>query len=113
MEQHFIYTSPENKKRPLNNLTVALAHGAGGPVIAELLDACREYTELKRQRVFIAYTLIGGVNDQPGHARRDAVPECHRPRAREADARRDDRVRLQGPAPRSPDRARAASDAGA
>jgi 23S rRNA (adenine2503-C2)-methyltransferase len=38
--------------------------------LAELLDACREYTELRKQRVFIAWTLIGGVNDQPDKARR-------------------------------------------
>ena len=41
--------------------------------LAEVLDACREYTALKRQRVFVAWTLIGGVNDQPGHAHRLAA----------------------------------------
>lgn len=41
--------------------------------LAEVLDACREYTALKRQRVFMAWTLIGGVNDGPEHARRLAV----------------------------------------
>jgi len=41
--------------------------------LADLLDACREYTELTRQRVFIAWTLIGGVNDKPEQAQRLAV----------------------------------------
>ena len=45
---------PVNKKWPL----------------AEVLDACREYSELKKQRVFIAWTLIGGVNDHPEQAQR-------------------------------------------
>jgi 23S rRNA (adenine2503-C2)-methyltransferase len=43
---------PVNKKWPL----------------AELIDACREYTEIKRARVFFAWTLIGGVNDSADHA---------------------------------------------
>ena len=43
---------PVNKKWPL----------------AELIDACREYTEIKRARVFFAWTLIGGVNDSTDHA---------------------------------------------
>lgn len=38
--------------------------------LAELIDACREYTAVKGQRVFFAWTLIGGVNDDPGQARR-------------------------------------------
>ena len=38
--------------------------------LAELMDACREYSELKRQRVFVAWTLIGGVNDCEDQARR-------------------------------------------
>ena len=63
------------------NLAVSL-HGASDeergaliPVnrrwpLADLLDACREYSEVKRQRVFIAWTLIGGVNDDADQARR-------------------------------------------
>jgi 23S rRNA (adenine2503-C2)-methyltransferase len=38
--------------------------------LAELMDACREYSERKRQRVFIAWTLIAGKNDSVDHARR-------------------------------------------
>lgn len=38
--------------------------------LAEVLDSCREYSEVKKQRVFIAWTLIGGVNDSTDHARR-------------------------------------------
>lgn len=38
--------------------------------LAEVLDACQEYTKLKKKRVFIAWTLIGGVNDSTDHARR-------------------------------------------
>ena len=36
--------------------------------LAELIDACREYTAIKRARVFFAWTLIGGVNDSTDHA---------------------------------------------
>lgn len=45
---------PVNKKWPL----------------ADLLDACREYSAIKRARVFFAWTLIGGVNDSTAHARK-------------------------------------------
>ncbi|MDQ8195179.1 23S rRNA (adenine(2503)-C(2))-methyltransferase RlmN [Coraliomargarita sp. SDUM461004] len=45
---------PVNKKWPL----------------ADLIEACREYTQIKRARVFFAWTLIGGVNDTADHARR-------------------------------------------
>ncbi len=38
--------------------------------LAELMDACREYTARKKQRVFIAWTLIAGKNDSLDHARR-------------------------------------------
>jgi 23S rRNA (adenine2503-C2)-methyltransferase len=38
--------------------------------LAELLEACREYSAIKRARVFFAWTLIGGVNDSDDHARR-------------------------------------------
>ncbi len=43
---------PVNKKWPL----------------ADLIGACREYTAIKRARVFFAWTLIGGVNDTRDHA---------------------------------------------
>ena len=36
--------------------------------IGDLLDACREYSAIKRARVFFAWTLIGGVNDSVDHA---------------------------------------------
>lgn len=35
-----------------------------------LLEACREYSAIKRARVFFAWTLIRGVNDSDDHARR-------------------------------------------
>ncbi|MGB0745038.1 MAG: 23S rRNA (adenine(2503)-C2)-methyltransferase, partial [Opitutales bacterium] len=38
--------------------------------LADLLEACREYSAMKRARVFFAWTLIGGVNDSTEHARR-------------------------------------------
>ena len=38
--------------------------------LADLLEACREYSAIKRARVFFAWTLIGGVNDTPDHAHR-------------------------------------------
>jgi 23S rRNA (adenine2503-C2)-methyltransferase len=41
--------------------------------LAELMDACREYAARKRQRVFIAWTLIAGKNDSPEHARQLAA----------------------------------------
>lgn len=43
---------PVNKKWPLS----------------DLLEACREYSAIKRARVFFAWTLIGGVNDSLDHA---------------------------------------------
>ena len=45
---------PVNKKWPL----------------ADLIETCREYTRIKRARVFFAWTLIGGVNDSADHAHR-------------------------------------------
>lgn len=48
---------PINKKWPLD----------------DLLEACREYSAIKRARVFFAWTLIGGVNDSDDHARRLAA----------------------------------------
>ena len=38
--------------------------------LADLLDACREYSALKRARVFFAWTLIAGQNDSDDHAQR-------------------------------------------
>jgi 23S rRNA (adenine2503-C2)-methyltransferase len=38
--------------------------------LADLMVACREYTEIKGLEVFIAWTLIGGVNDGIEQARR-------------------------------------------
>jgi len=38
--------------------------------LADLMEACREYSVRKKQRVFIAWTLIAGKNDSPDHARR-------------------------------------------
>ena len=38
--------------------------------LAEVLEACREYGSLKKQRIFFAWTLIEGVNDSTAHARR-------------------------------------------
>ncbi len=36
--------------------------------LTELLDACREYTELTGEKVLIAWTLISGKNDTTEHA---------------------------------------------
>ncbi len=38
--------------------------------LSDLMAACREYSARKKQRVFIAWTLIAGKNDSPDHARR-------------------------------------------
>jgi len=38
--------------------------------LSEVLEACREYSAIKRARVFFAWTLIRGVNDSDDHARR-------------------------------------------
>ncbi len=38
--------------------------------LAELLDACRRYTARRRGRVFMVWTLVAGVNDGEGQARR-------------------------------------------
>lgn len=45
---------PVNKKWPLS----------------DLMEACREYSAIKRARVFFAWTLIGDVNDSADHAYR-------------------------------------------
>jgi 23S rRNA (adenine2503-C2)-methyltransferase len=41
--------------------------------LGDLLEACREYSAIKRARVFFAWTLIGGVNDGDDHAHRLAA----------------------------------------
>lgn len=38
--------------------------------LAELMETCREYSAVKGQRVLIAWTLIGGVNDSLDQAHR-------------------------------------------
>jgi 23S rRNA (adenine2503-C2)-methyltransferase len=38
--------------------------------LAELIDACRAYTEATGRHVFFGWTLIEGVNDSPAHAAR-------------------------------------------
>ena len=38
--------------------------------LEELLAACETFAEKKKQRVFVAWTLIAGVNDSDDHARR-------------------------------------------
>lgn len=38
--------------------------------LAELMAACREYSAIRGQRVLVAWTLIGGVNDDLDQARR-------------------------------------------
>ena len=37
--------------------------------VAELLDACGEYYERSHREITLEYILLGGVNDQPEHAR--------------------------------------------
>jgi 23S rRNA (adenine2503-C2)-methyltransferase len=36
--------------------------------LAELMDACRYYSEKRKRRIFFEWTLIEGRNDTPGHA---------------------------------------------
>jgi len=38
--------------------------------LADLIEACRDYSRIKGARVFFAWTLIRGVNDSDDHARR-------------------------------------------
>lgn len=38
--------------------------------LAELLDACREFSAIRQDKIFFAWTLISGVNDDPDHALR-------------------------------------------
>lgn len=38
--------------------------------IEDILEACQKYSEIRGQRVLIAWTLIAGVNDSDDHARR-------------------------------------------
>jgi 23S rRNA (adenine2503-C2)-methyltransferase len=37
--------------------------------LAELIDACRYYTQMRRRRIFFEWTLIEGENDTPKQAR--------------------------------------------
>lgn len=41
--------------------------------LAELLNACREYSEVSGQKVFMAWTMIAGRNDSPEQARQLAT----------------------------------------
>lgn len=41
--------------------------------LAELLDACREYSKMSGEKVFMAWTMIAGRNDSPEHARQLAI----------------------------------------
>ncbi|MEM1222337.1 MAG: 23S rRNA (adenine(2503)-C(2))-methyltransferase RlmN [Verrucomicrobiota bacterium] len=38
--------------------------------LADLIETCREYSAIKKAKVFVAWTLIRGVNDTLDHARR-------------------------------------------
>ena len=46
--------------------------------IAEVLDACREYYEKRRRRVFVEYVMLAGVND--GHEQAAALAKLLDPR---------------------------------
>ena len=46
--------------------------------IAEVLDACREYYEKRRRRVFVEYVMLAGVND--GHEQAVALAKLLDPR---------------------------------
>ena len=46
--------------------------------IAEVLDACREYYEKRRRRVFVEYVMLAGVND--GHEQAVALARLLDPR---------------------------------
>ena len=37
--------------------------------LAELLEACREYSQITGDKIFMAWTMIAGRNDSPEHAR--------------------------------------------
>ena len=47
--------------------------------LTEVLEACREYSEITQRRVLMAWTLIAGTNDSPDHARRLAALLAGRP----------------------------------
>jgi 23S rRNA (adenine2503-C2)-methyltransferase len=38
--------------------------------LAELLDACRAYVQIKQRKIYFSWTLIDGVNDSDDHASR-------------------------------------------
>jgi 23S rRNA (adenine2503-C2)-methyltransferase len=77
------------EKRPYN-LAVSV-HGAAEeeraalvPIsrrwpLAELIDACRDYSNLTGRRIFFEWTLIAGSNDSPQHAQRlaDLIKGIH------------------------------------
>jgi 23S rRNA (adenine2503-C2)-methyltransferase len=39
----------------------------------DVLAECRRYVALRRQKVFVEYVMLAGVNDSPGHARQLAA----------------------------------------
>ena len=41
--------------------------------LAELMSACDEFTAARREKIFYEWTLVGGKNDSPAHARELAV----------------------------------------
>ena len=41
--------------------------------LADLLNACREYSEISKEKVFMAWTMIAGRNDSPEQARQLAT----------------------------------------
>ncbi len=50
---------------------------------AELIEACKYYTQTTGRRITFEYALMGGVNDQPEHAEelakvlKENLPLCH------------------------------------
>lgn len=54
---------------PTDELRRQLIPWAEYTTIAELLGACREWFEKTGREITLEYTLLGGLNDQPEHAR--------------------------------------------
>lgn len=65
---------------PTDELRQELIPWAKRVTIAELVEACRYYFDRTGREVTLEYVLLGGVNDQPAHAR-SLVKVCRKMRS--------------------------------
>ena len=66
-------TSPLSLHAPNDDLRREIIPWAEYSTVDELLDACREYFDSCGREITLEYILLGGVNDQPEHARQLAA----------------------------------------